>query len=75
MEAFITTDQFIAKAEARHESSLFEPKYGAERAREENTFDGGKCDHAFSKTDVGGIAPIESPAGFALYTWYCFDCM
>jgi hypothetical protein len=32
VEAFITTDQFIAKAEARHKSSLFEPKYGAERA-------------------------------------------
>ena len=75
VEAFIMTDQFIAKAEARQKSSLFEPKYGAKRAREENTFDSGKCNHAFGKTDIGGVAPFESPVGFALYTWYCFDCM
>jgi len=34
VEAFVTTDQFIAKAEARHESLLFKPEYGAKRARE-----------------------------------------
>ncbi len=38
VEAFVSTDQFIAKAEARHESSLFKPEYGAKIAREENTF-------------------------------------
>jgi hypothetical protein len=75
VEAFITTDQFIAKAEARQKSSLFEPKYGAERALEENTFDSSKCNHAFSKTGIGGVAPFKSPVGIALYTWYRFDCM
>ncbi len=75
MQSLITTDQFIAKAEARHESSLFKPEYGAKRAREKNTFDSGKCNHAFRKTGIGGVAPFESPVGFALYAWYCFDCM
>ena len=32
VESFVTADQFIAEAEARHESALFEPEYGAERA-------------------------------------------
>ena len=36
VESFITADQFVAEAEARHESALFEPEYGAERAQEEN---------------------------------------
>jgi hypothetical protein len=76
VEAFVLTDQFIAKAEARHESSLFKPEYGAKRAREENTFafDSGECNHSFGKAGIGGVAPFESPVGFALYAWYCFDC-
>ncbi len=75
MESFITADQFIAEAEARHESVLFEPEYGAERAREENAFDSGKCNYTFGKTGIGGVAPFESPVGFALDAWYCFDGM
>jgi hypothetical protein len=35
VESFVTADQFIAEAEARNESVLFEPEYGAERVREE----------------------------------------
>ncbi len=61
------TDEFVAKAEARHEeSALFEPEYGAERAQEENAFDSCKCNHSFGETVVGGVAPFESPVGFAL---------
>ena len=40
VKAFVTTDEFIAKAKARHEFSLFKPEYGAQRTREENPFDG-----------------------------------
>ncbi len=58
MESFITADQFIAEAEARHESALFEPEYGAERAREKNALDSGKCNHTFGKTGIGGVATI-----------------
>ncbi len=29
----------------------------------------------FGKTGVGGVAPFESPVGFALNTWYCLDGM
>ena len=72
LEPFITTDELVAEAETRHESVLFEPGYGAERAREENVFDSGKCKHAFGKTGIDGVAPLESPVGFALDTWYCF---
>jgi len=75
VESFITADQFVAEAEARHESALFEPEYGAERAREENAFDSGKCNHTFGETGIGGVAPFESPVGFALDAWYCFDGM
>jgi hypothetical protein len=35
VESFVVTDEFTAKTEARHESMLLEPVYGAERAREE----------------------------------------
>ena len=46
----------------------FEPEYGAERAQdqEENAFDSCKCNHSFGETVVGGVAPFESPDGFAL---------
>jgi hypothetical protein len=33
VESFIMADQFVAEAEARHETALFEPEYGTERAR------------------------------------------
>ena len=58
------TDEFIAKTETRHESPLLEPEYGA-----------GECNHLFGKTCIGGVAPFESPIGFALNAWYCFDGM
>ena len=73
MEAFVATDQFVAKAEARHESTFLEPKDGTERAQEENSFDCGKGDDPFSKAGVGGGAPFKSPTCFALNAWYCFD--
>ena len=73
VESFVTADHFVAEAEARHESALFEPEYGAERAREENAFDGGKCNRTFGETCIGGVAPFESPVGFALDAWYCFN--
>ncbi len=62
------TDELIAEAKARRESTLFEPEYGAERAREENAFDSDKCKHAFRETGVDGVASLESPVGFALGT-------
>ncbi len=29
----------------------------------------------FGETGIGGVAPFESPVGFALNTWYCFNGM
>ena len=73
VESFITANQFVAEAEARHKSALFEPEYGTERAREEDAFDSSKCNHMFGEAGIGGVAPFESPVGFALDAWYCFD--
>ena len=73
MKAFVATDQFVAKAKARHEYMFLEPEDGAERAQEENTFDRSKGDDPFGKPGVGGGAPFESPTCFAFYAWYCFD--
>ncbi len=68
-------DKFVAETEARHESTLFEPEYGAERAWEEDVFDGSKCNHLFGKACTGVGEQFEGPIGFALDTWYCFDGM
>ena len=73
VESFVMADQFVAEAEARHKSALFEPEYGIERAREENAFNSGKCNHTFREAGIGGVAPFESPVGFALDAWYYFD--
>ena len=64
METFVATDQFIAEANARHESTFLEPENGAERAQEEFTFVRGKGDDPFGKAGVGGGAPFESPTNF-----------
>ena len=73
MEAFVATDQFVAKAKARHESTFLEPEDGTERAQEENTFNSGKGNDLFGEAGVGGGAPFESPTCFAFHAWYCFD--
>jgi hypothetical protein len=52
---------------------FLEPEYGAERAREEDAFDSGECNHSFGKTGIGGVVPFESPVGFALNARHCFD--
>ncbi len=73
MEAFVATDQFVAKAEARHESTFLEPEDGTEGAQEESTFDCGKGDDPFGKSGVGRGTPFECPTCFVFYAWYCFD--
>ena len=75
MEAFVAANQFVAEAEARHESAFLEPENGTERAQEENAFDCSKSDDPFGKVGIGGGAPFESPVGFAFYAWHCFDCV
>ena len=55
LESFVAADQFVAEAEARHESVLFEPEYGAGRAREENMDSISMCSNTLyiSNMDVG----------------------
>ena len=66
MEPFITADEFVAEAEARYESALFEPEYGTERSREENALNSRKCNDPFDKAGAGGITPCKSPSGLTL---------
>ncbi len=75
VEYFVVTGEFVAEAEARHESSFLEPEYGTERAQEEDAFNSSECNYLFGKTGVGGVAPFESPVGFALNAPHCFDGM
>ncbi len=75
MEPFVAADKFVAETKARHESVLFEPEYGADRAEGDDAFDSSKCNHSFGKAGAGGVAPFKGPIGFALDTWYCFDGM
>ena len=71
VQPFVSTDEFVAEAETRHEPSLFQPEYSTKRAREEDAFDSSKGDYAFGKTGIGGVTPFESPACFTLNAWYC----
>jgi hypothetical protein len=75
VEPFVAADKFVAETKARHESVLFEPEYGADRAEGDDAFDSSKCNHSFGKAGAGGVAPFKGPIGFALDTWYCFDGM
>src|SRR5678816_3228931 len=73
MQTFIAADQFITKREARHQSSLFHPEYGAETTAKENSFDGSKCYQALCKTAV--LNPAQCPFCFFLHRRYCFNRM
>ncbi len=68
-EPFVVADKFVAETKARHESALFEPEYGAERAQEEDAFDSSKCNHLFGKAGTGGVAPFKGP------NLLCIGCM
>ena len=74
VEPFIMANEFVAEAEARHESALFEPEFGTERSQEENAFfNSGKCNDPFGKAGIGRITPFKSPIGLAVSAWNCFD--
>ena len=65
VEAFVSGDQLVAEGEAGHQATLLEPEDGGERAREEDTLDGGKGNKTFSERVVGGD-PLESPVSLLL---------
>mmetsp|Transcript_20425 Transcript_20425/g.70531 ORF Transcript_20425/g.70531 Transcript_20425/m.70531 type:complete len:285 (+) Transcript_20425:914-1768(+) len=46
MQALVARDELVCEAEARQQAALAEPEDGAERAREEDAFDGRKRDEA-----------------------------
>jgi len=73
VEPFITANEFVAEAEAGHESALIEPEYHTERSQEENAFDSGKCNNLFGEACIGRITPFKSPFGLVLNTWYCYN--
>jgi hypothetical protein len=45
MQTFITADEFVAKSEAWHQSTLFQPENATERTAEENTLYSGESNN------------------------------
>jgi len=66
VQALITTDQFVAKAQARHQSSLFQPEYGGKAPAEKDAFHSGKRDDPDAEIGVLVVDPIEGPFCFPL---------
>ena len=68
-------NQFVAEAKARHKTAFFEPEDGTEGAREEDTLDGGECNHAFGKSGRVESHHLRAHFCFPLYKWYGFNCL
>lgn len=63
VHSLVSADQLIAKREAWHKPSLFQPEDGAERSGEEDTFDGCECNQTLGKA-AGCLNPLERPVCF-----------
>ena len=66
MKTFITRDELVGEAKARHESSLLQPENGTEGSTEENALHGGKGNHPLGEGGIAGIAPLQCPVSFLL---------
>jgi hypothetical protein len=73
VESFISTDEFIGKAEARHEAGLLDPIDGTEGGGEEDAFDNGKRDDTFSESGTFRIAPAPRSVCLLMNCWQGVD--
>jgi hypothetical protein len=64
MEAFVTGNEFVGLAEARHEAAVFKVEGRGKGAKKKDTFNGGKGYKPFSIGVRLFVAPLESPGGF-----------
>jgi hypothetical protein len=60
VESFVVTDEFVAEAEGRHESSFLELEYGTDRAQEEDAFNGSECNYSFGKLVLVGLHHLRA---------------
>ena len=65
VHALVSGDQFVGEGQAGHEASFLDPEDGAEASREEDAFDSGESNEAFSEA-VGGLDPLEGPVSLHL---------
>ncbi len=61
VEAFITANELVGYAEARHEAALLEPEDGAEGAREEDALHGGEGKKAGCERGLAIVNPLKGP--------------
>jgi hypothetical protein len=64
VQPLVMADEFVGKAQAREEATLFEPEDGTEAGREENSFNNGKSNEMHGKGVLLHVTPIEHKVTF-----------
>ena len=75
MEPLVARDELVREAEPRHEPTLLEPEDGAERAREEDAFNGRERDDPLGERGAARVAPLERPTRLAFHAIDRRDCV
>jgi len=65
----VTANQFIGEGQSRHQSTLLQPKDGAEAPTEEYTLHCSKGDQTFSKRRVFLRDPPQGPVSLLFHAW------
>jgi len=68
VESLVAADELVGETKTGHESTLLEPEDCAEGSREEDSFNGGKSNAAFSERRIVAVAPLEGPLGLLFDT-------
>lgn len=63
VETLVTRDELVGEGEARHQTTLLQPEDGSERAREEDTFDGGESNETLTESGLLVVDPADGPLG------------
>jgi len=65
VEALVTRDQLVGEGKTRHKPTLLQPEDRGERAREEDTLNGGEGYETRSKGGFLVLDPLDSPISLA----------
>ncbi len=57
---FVAADEFVSEAEARHKSTFFEPKYGAERPQQKMPLTAAKAMICLAKLALAGLHHVRA---------------
>lgn len=66
VHALVTADELVGECKTRHQATLLHPEDGGERAREEDSLNGGECDKTLSEGRLLVRDPTEGPVSLAL---------